>query len=1020
MYETASQKSASRLFNDPDYRSYSMTQTSYSAYTLSNHRSYASLRSQQDGSGHLQRPRSPFAYPARLRRPGFRPSSPALTDGGIVDYSRRAEIDRKAYGGHSTSSPSSLYAQKRKPPLSLRQDANRSTHSLLSQPSPPRRSPSPGLRQSSGNIAQDWSRRNGSSGNTSPARSTFSLASTVNLYATVSGTSNATTPGKLAPPSPLYYDYTEDFEVDGYNRAEESLGSPPHFSIDKTIPEERRASAERPPSMESRVHRLSSSPRPPSSPTPTPANPKPLEGTQNRMVALLSGEQFESVQPSHNKRHTSIRETNNSIDKKIVRLSGLGFGAQELSTHVEEAFGLLPTNSFEVSVSQNESEEVTSGNLNGEVLGGKRGKIAETQFMSSFSNRCDAYPPRLSSLPSTRSGSRTDAITTHEGERSIDTTTHARASPDPVQLPRASTSLPDSSRSRDMETAAQGSNFASASTSSQSRLRSSSGFKPMDPGFAELTDLLKTLEQSNRGRHPAKAQPVFTAPIETPILTPPYPNGSVLCSTNINHAQSPIITSSNRPSTKELHASTQIQPTKRNQLYNGGRKAVAPTLATYEGFDAPIFNNQTAIRAIPRSSSPMLAPKPISPARQLKLKNSVPQLMKALPTLPAEPLVRATSPINALKSTAHEMPYHFSPLIPELSPPPVQESRHESHKVVSAQGPPVPPKEEVLKARAAFGSRSSEAISEQPPSSGSPTISQPLPRLKLKMKSFTNLRPRSPPSPRPWEREEIQTCSIPDPDAPVQEPAQSEKPANPKPPKFRLKITRASTSTFGTVRVNRESGESGVAAGFHLPSHKDLFTSTSGIDNIFRQVSQHLHSRKTSVASNTGSESFRPSTSLLSPKSHLAPKTTSPTMDFDISKPQSTKPLLAHEARNVLSDNTSHMQGHGGMRGRLSNLTARVAPPYANRIGSQSYDDLTWRDRNLPEATAPIAQRSACNLHSRSKSTESKPLRRFAERMHHHRLREKVQGWVKEARTVIKSRMKSRSTTGSGQDEVGP
>jgi hypothetical protein len=97
MYETASQKSASRVFDDPDYRSYSMTQTSYSAYTLSNHRSYTSLRSQQDSSGLLQRPRSPFAYPARLKRPGFRPSSPALTDGGLIDYSRRAEIDRTPY-----------------------------------------------------------------------------------------------------------------------------------------------------------------------------------------------------------------------------------------------------------------------------------------------------------------------------------------------------------------------------------------------------------------------------------------------------------------------------------------------------------------------------------------------------------------------------------------------------------------------------------------------------------------------------------------------------------------------------------------------------------------------------------------------------------------------------------------------------------------------------------------------------------------------------------------------------------
>jgi hypothetical protein len=97
MYETASQKSASRVFDDPDYRSYSMTQTSYSAYTLSNHRSYASLRSQPDGSGLLQRPRSPFAYPTRLKRPGFRPSSPALTDGGGIDYSRRAEIERLPY-----------------------------------------------------------------------------------------------------------------------------------------------------------------------------------------------------------------------------------------------------------------------------------------------------------------------------------------------------------------------------------------------------------------------------------------------------------------------------------------------------------------------------------------------------------------------------------------------------------------------------------------------------------------------------------------------------------------------------------------------------------------------------------------------------------------------------------------------------------------------------------------------------------------------------------------------------------
>jgi hypothetical protein len=95
MYESPSQKS-SRVFDDnTDWRSFSMTHTT--GYTLSNHRSYTSLRSQRDGGALLQRPRSPFAYPTRLRRPGFRPSSPALTDGGAVDYRRRAEIDRQPY-----------------------------------------------------------------------------------------------------------------------------------------------------------------------------------------------------------------------------------------------------------------------------------------------------------------------------------------------------------------------------------------------------------------------------------------------------------------------------------------------------------------------------------------------------------------------------------------------------------------------------------------------------------------------------------------------------------------------------------------------------------------------------------------------------------------------------------------------------------------------------------------------------------------------------------------------------------
>lgn len=51
-------------------------------------------RHAQDFNTQAQRPRSPYPYPTRLPRPGIRPSSPALTENGMVDYSRMVEINR--------------------------------------------------------------------------------------------------------------------------------------------------------------------------------------------------------------------------------------------------------------------------------------------------------------------------------------------------------------------------------------------------------------------------------------------------------------------------------------------------------------------------------------------------------------------------------------------------------------------------------------------------------------------------------------------------------------------------------------------------------------------------------------------------------------------------------------------------------------------------------------------------------------------------------------------------------------
>ncbi|RYP01346.1 hypothetical protein DL764_006240 [Monosporascus ibericus] len=75
------------------------TMTCGSRY-ISHYGSTATLQSQASGS-HLQRPRSPFPYPTRLKRPGVRPASPALTETGNVDYSRMVEIDSGPFTGHT-------------------------------------------------------------------------------------------------------------------------------------------------------------------------------------------------------------------------------------------------------------------------------------------------------------------------------------------------------------------------------------------------------------------------------------------------------------------------------------------------------------------------------------------------------------------------------------------------------------------------------------------------------------------------------------------------------------------------------------------------------------------------------------------------------------------------------------------------------------------------------------------------------------------------------------------------------
>ncbi|RGP61958.1 hypothetical protein FSPOR_9628 [Fusarium sporotrichioides] len=110
---------------------YGGSQTPYSSSRrVPSYKSSGTFSSQRSNSG-LQCPRSPFPYPAHLKRPGVRPSSPAATDDGLVDYRRMVEIDRSA---HRTTSGSYMTRGHRRyhqyPPLSLRPEYSRSASSL--------------------------------------------------------------------------------------------------------------------------------------------------------------------------------------------------------------------------------------------------------------------------------------------------------------------------------------------------------------------------------------------------------------------------------------------------------------------------------------------------------------------------------------------------------------------------------------------------------------------------------------------------------------------------------------------------------------------------------------------------------------------------------------------------------------------------------------------------------------------------------------------------------------------------
>ena len=189
-----------------DHRSYSTTKSSYAGHNLNSHHSPTNGGHGGPGGPQNLRPRSPFAYPTRLKRPGYRPSSPALSE---LHKQNRSQTSLHRRPSLRTNSPSSLHTNGARSPW--RKGVNRSDPLLRYYP------------QSAVPIS-------GRAPSTSPAlirqptlKASPSLKSIANSAISLQATTNGSWVNPQSPTSsPIFYDYSEAFEEQGVEQQDYS------------------------------------------------------------------------------------------------------------------------------------------------------------------------------------------------------------------------------------------------------------------------------------------------------------------------------------------------------------------------------------------------------------------------------------------------------------------------------------------------------------------------------------------------------------------------------------------------------------------------------------------------------------------------------------------------------------------------------------------------------------------------------------------------------------------------------
>lgn len=223
--------------SNQDERSYSMSQSSVINHGFSNPGLHSPNRLQVQGDARNLRPRSPYAYPTRLKRPGYRPSSPALSE-------LHKDNQGVSAGGYQETNPERASPMHRytvrKVPATWQQGSNHSD-SLFQ-----RYSPSPVSRYSSARSSSPSSPRMPTPGPLLSLDQNSVSRESLDLLSDKSGWTTRKSPS----PSPVFYDYTEAFEEENhFRKSVVTLAGgviPEHMDIGFQEPERKASTPEMP------------------------------------------------------------------------------------------------------------------------------------------------------------------------------------------------------------------------------------------------------------------------------------------------------------------------------------------------------------------------------------------------------------------------------------------------------------------------------------------------------------------------------------------------------------------------------------------------------------------------------------------------------------------------------------------------------------------------------------------------------------------------------------------------------